>query len=387
VLQVYEPGAVRLEHVDMPEEATALREEVREFLDAARSAKLFEPICDSWLCGFSAEFSRALGERGWIGMNWSSEYGGHGRSALERFVVLEELLAAGAPVAAHWIADRQSGPQVFRHGSEEAKKLLLPAIARGECYFALGMSEPNSGSDLASIRTTATRVGGGWLLTGTKLWTSHAHRSHYISVLCRTAEGDDRHDGMSVLIADLSADGIDVRPVKLLSGEAHFNEVVFDGAFVPDSMVIGQLGAGWQLVTSELALERSGPERILSTFPLFVALVRRQTQSDGGVSSEVGRLIAELWALRRLSLAVAGAIEKGRDPRVEAALVKDLGTRFESRVIEVARTAVVDDGELDEFDRLLAEAILAAPGFTLRGGTSEILRAIVARGLGAVRPT
>jgi acyl-CoA dehydrogenase len=387
MLQVYEPGVVRLEHVDLPEGTTSLRQEVRAFLDEARRAKLFEPMCDSWLAGFSSEFSRALGARGWIGMNWSTEYGGHGRSALERFVVLEELLAAGAPVAAHWIADRQSGPQVFRHGSEEAKRLLLPAIARGECYVALGMSEPNSGSDLASIRTTATRVDGGWLLTGTKLWTSHAQRSHYISVLCRTAEGADRHDGMSVLIADLAADGVDVRPVKLLSGEPHFNEVVFDGAFVPESMVIGQPGAGWQLVTSELALERSGPERILSTFPLFVELVRRQARSRTGVSPEVGRLIAELWTLRGLSLAVAGAIDNGRDPRIEAALVKDLGTRFESRVIEVARTAVGDTGDLDDFDRLLAEATLAAPGFTLRGGTNEILRGIVARALGATRPT
>jgi alkylation response protein AidB-like acyl-CoA dehydrogenase len=385
VLRVERPSWAPLGHAELPEPTHKLRREVRAFLSEARAAGLVEPTCDSWLSGFSQEFSRALGERGWIGLTWPAEYGGHGRSALERFVVLEELLAAGAPVAAHWIADRQSGPQIHRYGTDEAKRSLLPAIARGECYFSIGMSEPNSGSDLASIRTAATRVDGGWSLNGTKLWTSHAHRSHYITVLCRTDQTAARHDGMSVLIADLSADGVDIRPIRLPNGQQHFNEVVFTDVFVPDSMLLGRAGEGWRLVTSELALERSGPERFLSTFPLFVELVRRQLRATSTVSAEVGRLAAELWTLRQMSIAVAAAIDSGFDPVIEAALVKDLGTELEARLIEVARSGVDRHGDHDTFDELLAQATLAAPGFSLRGGTSEILRGIVARGLNAAR--
>jgi acyl-CoA dehydrogenase len=307
---------------------------------------------------------------------------------LDRFVVLEELLAAGAPVAAHWIADRQSGPQIFRYGTACAREALLPAIACGEAFFAIGMSEPDSGSDLASVRTAARRVSGGWLVSGRKVWTTNADRVHFIMVLCRTeAVVADKHDGLSVLIVDLAAPGVAVRPIEALNGASDFAEVVFDDVFVPDSMLLGSAGEGWRLVTAELSLERSGPERILSTYPLLRELVRK-CEDDASLVADVGALAAELWTLRRMSLAVAAQIGDGADPVVEAALVKDMGTEFERRVVEVARRAVgtePDRHSADRFEVLLAEAILSAPGFSLRGGTSEILRGIVARGLGVGR--
>jgi alkylation response protein AidB-like acyl-CoA dehydrogenase len=370
--------------VALPPESHALRSAVRDFLREARDAGAFTPRCDAWLAGFSPEFSRELGSRGWIGMTWPSRYGGHEQSALERIVIVEELLASGAPVAAHWVADRQSGPQIYRHGSEALRERLLPAIARGDCYFSLGMSEPDSGSDLASIRSTAERIPGGWRLNGRKVWTSHAHQAHFITVLCRSsppAEGH-RHEGMSLLVVDLQRPGVTVRPLRYLTGEHHFNEVILDDVDVPDEMLLGEEGTGWQLVTSELSLERSGPERFLSTFPLFAALIPRTAVRD---ADRVGRLAARLWALRQLSLSVAATLDEGRDPVIEAALVKDMGTRFEREVVEVARTLVAAEPDLqadDAYAALLAEAILSAPGFTLRGGTNEILRGIVARGLG-----
>jgi alkylation response protein AidB-like acyl-CoA dehydrogenase len=318
-------------------------------------------------------------------MTWPTEYGGHERSALERFAVIEELLVAGAPVAAHWIADRQSGPQIYRHGTEEARRLILPPLARGECFISLGMSEPGSGSDLASVRTIAARVENGWRLTGSKIWTSHAHRSHYITVLCRTDQTVDAHAGLSVLIVDLAAEGVEVRPIELMEGEAHFSEVVFADAFVPESMLLGKENDGWALVTSELSLERSGPERILSTYPLLRELVARAGRE---AAPEIGNLAAELWVLRRLSLSIASEIAAGRDPVAEAAMVKDMGTQFEQRVIEVARDVVMREpfrAPDETFGMLLAEALLAAPGFTLRGGTTEILRSIVARAVGVRR--
>lgn len=366
----------------------ALRAEVREFCESARRAGEFVPRCDAWLASSSPEFSRALARKGWVGMTWPRRYGGHGRSAVERLVVAEELLAAGAPVASHWIADRQSGPQIYRHGSEALRERFLPAIARGECYFSLGMSEPESGSDLASVRTRARPVDGGWVLNGTKVWTSHAHDSHFITVLCRTEDaGDDPHEGLSILVVDLSAPGVTVRPIRLITGEHHFNEVIFEDARVPADLLLGEPGEGWRLVTAELSLERSGPERFLSTFPLFAALIDALGGPEAGdrAANAVGELAAELMALRQLSFEVAASIDAGRDPATQAAMVKDLGTRFEGRVAEVARTLLTARPALDAttpFERLIAEAVLSSPGFTLRGGTNEILRGIVARNLG-----
>ena len=358
-----------------------LRAAVRDFLAGQLAAGGYRPRCDSWLSGFSPEFSRALAARGWVAMTWPRECGGHERSELERFTVNEELLAAGAPVAAHWFGDRQVGPGLLKYGTQGQRSRFLPAIARGECYFSIGMSEPDAGSDLASVRTRAAKADGGWRVDGTKVWTSHAHRSHYMLTLVRTspAAGSDRHTGLSQLIIDLRAPGVQVNPIPFLDGEQHFNEVVLDNVLVPEDALLGQEGAGWAQATSELAHERSGPERFLSTFPLLAELVRRYGHRG---NAELGVLLAELATLRRLSYGVAQELQAGAAPAVQAALVKDLGTRFENRVIDVARRIADVEPDPDSggpLTRLLAEAVLLAPAFTLRGGTSEILRGVVAR--------
>ncbi|HEX9041178.1 MAG TPA: acyl-CoA dehydrogenase family protein [Trebonia sp.] len=386
-----------LDAVALPPALHALRRDVRSFLAEETAAGRLAPHCDQWLAGWDADFSRRLGGRGWIGMAFPAEYGGSGAGALARFVVTEELLAAGAPVAAHWIADRQSGPALLRFGTEEQKRAFLPGIARGECFFAIGMSEPDTGSDLASVRTRGQRVDGGWRLSGTKVWTSGAHRAHAMITLARTEplpaapqpaapQPADRHAGLTQFIVALPAPDVHIRPIRLLTGEHHFNEVVLDGVFVPDSRVLGEPGAGWRQVTSELAMERSGPERILSTFPLLAAAVDYLAAAGMRSSAaQVGALTARLWALRQLSLAVAGRLEAGAAPAVEAAAVKDLGTRFESAVTETVRLLVrlePDLGSSRPLPRMLAEAVLHGPGFTLRGGTNEILRGVVARELG-----
>lgn len=371
----------------LPESAQELRAEVRQFLRDERLAGSFEPKADSWLSGYSPEFTRKLAKRGWVGMTWPRKYGGRERSNLERFVVTEEMVAAGAPVAAHWIADRQSGPLILRLGTERQRREILPAIASGECYFAIGLSEPDTGSDLASVSTTAVRVDGGWSLTGRKIWTSGAHHSHYMITLCRTSpRSEDRHAGLSQVVVDLHAPGVEIRPILILTGEHHFNEVVLDSVFVPDDMVVGEIGNGWAQATSELAFERSGPERVLSTFPLLYELVAelKDIQTEQA-AVEVGRLVASLWALRNMSASIAGLLEQGIDPVVEAALVKDLGTRFEQEVASTARLVLAAEPSITSerrYSALLARSILHSPGFTLRGGTNEILRGVVARGLG-----
>lgn len=374
----------------LPPETSDLRREVREFITQDRADHGWTPRVDSWISSWDPGFSERLADRGWLGMTAPSEYGGHGRSHIERFVVTEELLAAGAPVAAHWVADRQVVPALLGYGTEPQRRRYLPEIAAGRCYFAIGMSEPESGSDLASVRTRAEKVDGGWVLSGTKVWTSGAHHSHAFFVLARSAPLDPkhRHEGLSQFIVPLDSDGIDIRPIRLLTGQHHFNEVVLDCVFVPDDMVLGTPGEGWGQVTSELGFERSGPERILSTQPLLTAFADRlaaQDDPDPAAVAALGGLVARLSTLRQLSAAVATALSEGSPADLPAALVKDLGTRYEGEVVEAAATlggAAADPDSQDEFSRLLAEGLLHTPGFTLRGGTSEILRGVVARGLG-----
>jgi alkylation response protein AidB-like acyl-CoA dehydrogenase len=379
---------LQLPVTELPDNVETLRNEVRDFIKEELYNGTFTPKCDAWLGGFSAEFSRKLGERGWIGMSWPAKYGGHERSALERFVVTEELLAAGAPVAGHWIADRQSGQLLLRYGTEEQRQTYLPPITRGESYYVIGLSEPNSGSDLASISTSAKKVEGGWIVNGSKVWTSGAHHSHYMIALCRTSPQDPkhRHDGLSQFLIDLSFPGVTVKPIRLITGEHHFNEVIFEEVFVPDDMLLGEVGNGWEQSVAELAYERSGPERFMSTFPLFVEFVRKlQESKDERAKVAVGQLIARLWTLRQMSLSIASLLEKGASPTVPASLVKDLGTRFESEIAETARLFISSPPSLSmdsPYENRLAEAILHSPGFTLRGGTTEILRGIIARGLG-----
>jgi acyl-CoA dehydrogenase len=372
----------------LPAAAGELRAEVRGFLAEERAAGGFIPACDAWLSGWDESFSRRLAGRGWVGMTVPPEYGGPGRSALERYVVIEELLAAGAPVAAHWVSDRQIVPNLLRYGTEELRQRYLPAIARGECYFAIGLSEPDAGSDLAAVRTAGTQVDGGWRVSGTKIWTSGAHRARAFIALLRTGppDGRQRHVGLSQLLIELDEPGVTIRPIISMTGEHHFNEVVLDEVFVPDGQVIGTIGEGWAQATSELAYERSGPERILSTFVLLETLAGELAArgSGPGAAETLGRVTSRLWACRQMSLAVAGALAGGEAPEIAAALVKDVGTRLESEIIDVARmlTAAEPDPDGGGITGMLAHAVLHAPGFTLRGGTNEILRGIVARALG-----
>jgi alkylation response protein AidB-like acyl-CoA dehydrogenase len=371
----------------LPAGTAELRSAVRGFLAAERAAGRFVPAVDAWLSGWDESFSRRLAARGWVGMTIPPEYGGPGRSALDRYAVIEELLAAGAPVAAHWVSDRQVVPNLLRYGSEELRRRYLPAIAQGTCYFAIGLSEPDAGSDLAAVRTTGTRVDGGWTVSGVKIWTSGAHRAHALIALLRTGppDGRQRHVGLSQLLIELDQPGVTIRPIISMTGEHHFNEVVFGDVFVPDAQVVGAIGDGWAQVTSELAYERSGPERLLSTFVLLDTLVGELASRAGDARERdaVGRLVSRLWACRQMSLAVAGALADGEAPEIAAALVKDVGTRLESEIIEAARmlTAVEPDPGGAGIAGMLARAVLHAPGFTLRGGTNEILRGIVARGL------
>ena len=320
-----------------------------------------------------------------------TRYGGHGRSAVDRLIVTEELLRWGAPVGHHWVADRQSAPVIARFGTEELKQRFLPPICRGELSFSIGMSEPGSGSDLASLTTRAVKDGDGWLVTGHKIWTSFAHVNDWLILLCRTTpeeESGNKRAGLSQMLVDLHAPGVTVTPIPFIDGTADFAEVVLDEVFVPDDLVLGEVGAGWSQNTSELVFERGGPDRWLSTYLVVEEFLREHERAGVALAGEgeelLGRATASYWVFHHLTLSVARAVDQGREQSIEASLLKEMGTRFEQDVLNGV-LALVDDELLVPgdtlFQDLLTTATLTAPGFTIRGGTLEVLRSVVAKGL------
>lgn len=375
--------------LQIPAELAPFRQTVRDFLNEASQQWSGWKIGHSWT-GFDSEFSREVGQRGWIGMTWPKQYGGHERSALERYVMVEEMLAVGAPLGAHWFGDRQSGPLILRLGTEQQRQRFLPAITRGEASFCIGLSEPDSGSDLASIRSRADKVDGGWRLNGRKIWTTNGHLCDFMIGLFRSG-GDDvdkkiKHQGLSQFIIDMKSSGIEARPIADLTGEAHFNEVLFDDVFVPDEMIIGQAGNGWQQATSELTFERSQPDRFMSCFPLLPLTIDALDQpSDRLAARQIGQSVADLVVLREMSLSVLGQLDQGNTPSQEAALVKELGNSYEQRTPNMVRELLDCPASLQAGDRLSelqSYLTQTVPSFSLRGGTREILRGIIAKGLG-----
>ncbi|RJF91728.1 acyl-CoA dehydrogenase family protein [Noviherbaspirillum saxi] len=375
--------------LELPAELLTLRREVRAFLADASSEWTGRDVGHSWT-GFNREFSLEVGRRGWIGMTWPKRYGGHERSGLERYVVVEEMLAVGAPVGAHWFGDRQSGPLLLRMGTEAQRERFLPLIAQGKAAFCIGLSEPDSGSDLASLRSRATRVDGGWRLNGRKVWTTNAHLCDVMIGLFRTGgpAETEKHKGLSQFLIDMRASGIDVRPIRDLTGEAHFNEVTFDDVFVPDDMLVGREGEGWAQASAELAFERSQPDRYMSCFPLLPPAMDKLQElrlDDRLAERRLGESIAEMVVMREMSLSILGQLEAGRSPGQEAALVKDLGNTYEQRMPELVRELIDAPARINPDDRLsdlLGFLTQTVPTFSLRGGTREILRGIIAKGLG-----
>jgi acyl-CoA dehydrogenase len=374
--------------IRLPSACEKLRAEVRAFLAEEIAAGTFDPHRPGEE-SYNRGFSRRVGAKGWIGMTWPKRYGGHERSQLERYVVTEEFHVANAPSHLHFVADRQSGPILLKYAPEHVRNDVLPRICRGELCFAIGMSEPGSGSDLFAAKTKAIKTDGGWRINGSKIWTTSAHVADYMIALFRTAppSKENRRHGLTQFLVDMKSPGITVNPIYQMTGKRGFNEVVFADAFVPDDYVLGEIDGAWKQATSELAYERSGPERFLDTFYVLLELIRALGPDPDLRGAEgLGRLVAQLHTLRRMSVSVAGMLQAGREPVVEGSIVKDLGTVWEQklpgRVRELAAfldTEIINRATLED---QLAHATLVAPKLTIQGGTTEILRGIIARGLG-----
>ena len=367
---------IRFDQVRLPAEVQALREQVRAFLHEEIAAGSFDSRASDRDSGHNPAFSRKMGARGWIGMTWPKRYGGQERSFLERYVVTEECRVANAPVGVHFTADRQSGPILLKYANERIKSDILSRITRGECCFCIGMSEPGSGSDLFAARTKATPAKGGFLVNGTKVWTTGANHADYMIGLFRTSPPtkENRRHGLTQFLVDMKTPGIQVNPIADMSGTRHFNEVVFEDAFMPEEHVMGKVDLAWQQATSELAYERSGPERFLETSTVLRGAEGR------------GRLVAQLHTLRRMSVSVNGMLQAGKEPVLEGSLVKDVGTLWEqalpARARDLAAFVDLQSPARKTFDEIVARATAIAPKLTIQGGTTEVLRGIIARGLG-----
>ncbi|MFQ5512876.1 MAG: acyl-CoA dehydrogenase family protein [Myxococcota bacterium] len=374
-------------------EQRQLREAVRRFVTEDPVVRRRRMREDGWIAGWDQDFSRRLGACGWIGMTWPRRYGGQVRSPLDRLIVTEELLRAGAPVAAHWFGDRQIGPALLAHGSEEQRRELLPRIARGELSFCVGMSEPDAGSDLASLRTCATITEGGFVIRGQKTWTSFADRAAYCYLVARTDPHAPRHRGVSELLVPMDAPGIRVRPIRDMVGECHFGELFFDDVQVPRHALIGNLHGGFRQIMQQLDHERSGIERLLSNAPLWEDVKR--VVRDGGLAhgSPMRERIAAIeidWqAGRGMIYRVAALLTEGRLPTHEAAAAKVFCTSLEQRIAALASeilgpsSLLLPGDERAPLHGRAARSLLYAPAYTIQGGTNEILREIIARrGLG-----
>ncbi len=381
--------ALRFDPIRLPDFCQDLRLEVRAFIADQIAKGVYDPNSNEHSYESMAAFGKAVAAQGWIGMAWPRAYGGQERSFLERYVVSEEMLVARAPTRRYFVADRQSGPTLIRYASESIKAEVLPKIIAGEAMFCIGMSEPNSGSDLFAAHAKATKVDGGWRLNGAKIWTSGAQNADYMIGLFRTSSNtkENRRHGLTSFLVDMHADGVTVNPITQITGIPEFNEVQFDDVFLPDDNVIGEIDGAWKQATSELAFERSGPERFLETFGAMRAFLGAvQGTQDPRLQEGLGRLIAQLHTMRRMSVSVAGMLQAGREPVTEASIVKDLGTVWDQALPKELRT-LISLMDYDEYDVAAYRDRMdfftrMAPKLTIQGGTTEILRGIVARGLG-----
>ena len=377
--------------VDLPPECEELRQEVRGFPASGDRGRhvlaAFGPDAVRGRQGLRAQGRRARLDR----HDLAEAVRRHERTFLERYVVIEEMLAHRAPTRAFSTADRQSGPMILRYGQPEIKDTILPRIASGELCFCIGLSEPNSGSDVFAASTRATKTDGGWLVNGRKIWTSNAHNSDYMIALLRTSPPtkENRRHGLTQFLIACKSPGITIRPIINQTGQHDFNEIFFDDVFVPDLHLIGEVDMAWKQATDELAYERSGPDRWLETFSVLQELVRRAGPEPGERLAEgIGREVAHLATLRRMSVSVAGMLHAGKTPGVEAAVVKDLGTNWEQALPNRARLLAPPTGDStpdsndDRFEEALRHTTLIAPKVTIQGGTREVLRGIIARGLG-----
>jgi len=375
------------------DEQVKFRQEVRDFLEGEIKQGLWQPTCDAWIMAHDPEFTRRVSAKGWIGLTWPKEYGGQGRSFIDRLILTEEMLRYGAPAACHWFADRQIGGAIVHYGTDEQKKEILPIIIKGEAYVGLGMSEPDAGSDLASLKTRATEDGDDYIIDGQKTWTSGGSNMNWIYLVARTDPEAPKARGISEFFFRTDLPGVSTSPIVDITGGVHFNEVFFDNVRIPKTCLIGEKNRGFYQILNQLDYERSGMERLMANYPLFEALIQyvKETKRNGKpladdpvVRSKIAQLKIELEVGRLYMYRVGVIMDEGRAPNWESSMSKAYGTAFEQRLATAAIEIAGLYGQLSPASRLTPmrgmayHSYLSSKGYSLQAGSSEVLKNIIA---------
>ena len=346
----------------------ALRERARTV--AASAVERFGRHNDSWINGFSKEFAMEMAAEGWIGMTWPTEFGGGGQPAINRLIVGEELISAGAPIAAMWFADRQMGPTLIRFGTPEQQAAFLPGILSGETTWCIGMSEPNSGSDLASLTTSAVRDGDHFVINGQKIWTSFGEVADYCYLICRTDSSGPPHKGISEVIVPMDTPGIEVRPITDMTTNRHFCEVWFTDVRVPVTNLVGVEGNAFAQTMAQLEHERGGIDRLVSNRALYEIALARADHDDARVRQQ----IAALEIGYRIGRVLVTREVLRQAPAGFSAATKCFCTEHEVRVSQFVFETL---GAKATLWSDVTHGLLYTPGYTIMGGTSNIMRNIL----------
>ena len=353
---------------ELDAELLALQQRARQV--AAEGVAEYGRFNDSWINGFSKDFAKRMSAEGWIGMGWPKEHGGQERPPIERVIVAEEMITAGAPIAAMWFADRQFGPTLIAYGDADQQAEYLPEMLSGESTWCIGMSEPDSGSDLASLKTSAVRDGDDFVINGQKIWTSFGDRSDYCYLICRTSSDGPPHKGISEIIVPMDIPGIEVRPIQDMTTNKHFCEVYFTDARVPAVNLVGVEGDAFKQTMVQLQHERGGIDRLLSNRALYDIAVERADRDDPLIRQEIAALeigyrVGRLLVYREvLKQAPAGF----------SAATKVYCTEHELRVVEFVARVLGPEATLWSD---VTRGLIYAPGYTIMGGTSNIMRNIL----------
>lgn len=383
---------------EFTQQQNEFRQEVRDFLETEIAAGTFKPKCDSWIHGFSKIFSKKVAEKGWIGLSWPKEFGGQGRSQIDRLILTEEMLRYGAPAAGHWLGDRQIGRAIMAHGTPEQQEEILPTILKGEAFFGLGFSEPESGSDLASVQTRAVEDSDYFIINGQKIWTSCARELTHIYLVARTDADAPKHRGISEFIIDASLPGISINPTIDITGSEAWAEVFYDNVRVHKKYLIGTKNKGFFQILGQLDFERAGLERLMGNYPLYQGLMNfvKETVYNGErlcdmplIRNRLAQTRIDFEIGRLLTYQVVLVMEKGKSPNIEAATAKFFCTTFEQKLASLATDIMGQYGQLlcdskyGPLSGMAADSFMASKGYSLQGGTTEILKNIIAtRGLG-----
>ncbi|MGH9000603.1 MAG: acyl-CoA dehydrogenase family protein [Acidimicrobiia bacterium] len=381
-----DPAVLGPEHRAVPDDHP-FRHEFRDWL-AAHVPGVDEPGDEDERFRFRRRWQQTLHEGGWAGPAWPEEYGGRGAGALEQFMYYEELALAHAPQPVNAPGIILLGPTLMVHGSGELRARFLPGILSASEMWCQGFSEPNSGSDLASLRTRAHLDGDEWVITGQKVWTTWAHYADYCFVLCRTEPGSERHRGMSLLVCPMGQPGVTARPITQITGDAEFGEVFLDEARCPRDFIVGAPGEGWTAAMTMFQFERADQGFTCHARLLVqLAAVRRALRHAAGAGAlsapaiEAARLrYADLWVraqqLRRINLRNALRVEAGGSIGPSGSLTKIFWSELEKDVAALHAGLFGSAGLVEE--ARVSKELLASRAASIYSGTTEIQRNIVA---------